>query len=230
MDLNKRTAVRRIPLIRVQHKLDRSHCTVSTMSVSVTPHLFEERLVGLFVGPWDATHALVNVRQPLDERLRPSIAIRRFLAGDANSFRQCQFPGAREPSHGLYCGFVLDVERHIDVHPSISLAITSIALKTSASGRRSLASNGHDNGPGGHIVASKSPKMCAKAADGVPPRTNYVRIMARWRKPQNSGFVRASLLRPVGAVALLSAVLTLTAISVARAEPAVTALATLIRR
>ena len=47
--------------------------------------------------------------------------------------------------------------------------------------------------------------------------------MARWHRPQRSDFVRGSLLRLVGAVALLSAVLSLTAISPARAGPVATA-------
>jgi hypothetical protein len=81
------------------------------MSVSVTrrfPIPIEKRLVGVFAGSWDATHALVNVRQPLDDRSRAIITLERFLAGGANSFCQCQFSDAREPPHSLRCGFVLE--------------------------------------------------------------------------------------------------------------------------
>ena len=84
------------------------------MSVSVTHHLpipgrrTPCRPVCRFV-EWDAR--VREVRQTLDDRSRLRIAIQRFLAGDANSFRQSQFSEAREPSHGLRCGFVLDVER-----------------------------------------------------------------------------------------------------------------------
>jgi len=61
---------------------------------------------------WNTTHALVNVRHPLDNRSRANVALQGFLAGGANSFWQCQFSGARETPDGLRRGFVLDVKRH----------------------------------------------------------------------------------------------------------------------
>jgi moderate conductance mechanosensitive channel len=65
--------------------------------------------------------------------------------------------------------------------------------------------------------------MRAKAEGGVPHRTDDVRIMARWDQPQIGDFVRGSLSRRVRVVALLSAILSLAAIAVARAELVATA-------
>ena len=92
----------------------------------------------------------MNVLKPFGRRTRPLVARKGLLAGDSDGLRQREAPDPSQTPHDVDCGLVPDVQRHVvpelvpcrPYPPKSSAkvsAMTSVALKRSASGRRSSA-------------------------------------------------------------------------------------------